>query len=429
MKNEPAASPATVLSGFPLRLAQLGWIGVTLLVIALQFVGLPALYRQLSVPCNALLQTCEELGQLTLTQVSELAEAGMMLHEFATILVFTEFLMLAIWIGIGIAIFVLRSNDWMAMLVSLMLIVFSSATFISGSMTAGAIAYPALAGVTAALSILGELLITAFFLLFPNGRLVPRWLWWLIPFRGFTATLDYIPAFRNLPASDILSTIFLLPTVVLMLGVQIYRYRRLSTRREQYQTRWVLFGVVGGLGAFVMVAITAMVTGFWQSAWAVLAWTLMNVIATLIPITFAVAILRANLWDIDVVIRRTTVYAVLTTLLALVYFSSVVILQRLLSPFTGESTPAVVLSTLFIAALFLPLRRRIQDVIDRRFFRKKYDAEKVLEQFAATVRDETDLDELTAELVRVIQETMQPEHVSVWLKPTTDPGRQTTERS
>lgn len=147
-------------------------------------------------------------------------------------------------------------------------------------------------------------------------------------------------------------------------------------------------------------------------------WTIMNLIATLIPITFAVAILRANLWDIDVVIRRTTVYAVLTALLATVYFGSVVVLQRLLSPFTGESTPAVVLSTLLIAGLFLPLRRRIQGVIDRRFFRRKYDAEKVLQQFAATVRDETDLDALTAELVRVIQETMQPEHVSIWLKPT-----------
>jgi hypothetical protein len=426
MNTSPADGSGTKLSGLALRLAQFSWLTVTLLVIALQFVGLPALYRQLSIPCDGSNGTCEELGQLTQAQVSEIAGAGMTINEFAIILVTLEFFMLATWIGIGIAIFVLRSNDWMAMLVSLMLIVFSSATFISGTMTAGALSQPALAGVTAALAILGELLITAFFLLFPNGRLVPRWLWWLIPFRGLTALLDYIPAYRNLPGSEVLSTFFLLPTVILMLGVQIFRYRRSSTQRERYQTRWVLFGVVTGLGAFVVVAIVAMVTGFWQSAWAVMAWTLMNLIATLIPITFAVAILRANLWDIDVVIRRTTVYAVLTALLASVYFGSVVILQRLLSPFTGESTPSVVLSTLLIAALSLPLRRRVQDVIDQRFFRKKYNAEKVLERFAATVRDETDLDALTAELVRVIQETMQPEHVSVWLKPTAD-GRPSTE--
>jgi hypothetical protein len=134
------------------------------------------------------------------------------------------------------------------------------------------------------------------------------------------------------------------------------------------------------------------------------------------------AVLRYRLFDIEVIIRRTTAYAILTALLALVYFGSVVVLQRLLTPITGNSAPAVVLSTLLIAALFLPLRRRVQELIDRRFFRRKYDAEKVLARFAATARDETDLDALTAELARVIQETMQPEHVSVWLRPVENEG-------
>lgn len=139
-----------------------------------------------------------------------------------------------------------------------------------------------------------------------------------------------------------------------------------------------------------------------------------------IPLAIGVAVARYRLWDLDLVIRRTTQYALLTSILALIYFGSVVVLQRVIAPMTGDSTPAVVLSTLLIAALFLPLRRRIQETIDHRFFRRKYDAEQVMAQFAATVRDETDLDELTAELVRVIQETMQPEYVSVWLRSTTD---------
>ena len=180
------------------------------------------------------------------------------------------------------------------------------------------------------------------------------------------------------------------------------------------QLRWAISSFVLGLGLFLL--NFPMAFGLISNMNVI---TLISIAQSLafviIGVGLAIAVLRYRLYDIDVLIRKTLVYTVLTVLLALVYFGVVVLLQTVFESASGEQSPiAIVISTLAIAALFAPLRRRVQGVIDRRFFRQKFDAQLVLAHFAQTARDETDMDVLTAELVRVVQETMQPENVSLW---------------
>ena len=208
---------------------------------------------------------------------------------------------------------------------------------------------------------------------------------------------------------------------IAFVAAQVYRYRRVSGLVERQQTKWVVFstavGVVGLTGmnvfAFALLPRGAGMTYFYFVAWAV-AYCLM----LLIPVSFGVAVLHSRLWEIDLVINRTLVYGSLTAILALVYFGGVTLLQRVFHSLTGQgSTFAVVTFTLVIAAIFNSLRRRIQSFIDRRFYRRKYDAAKTLEAFSARLRDETDLGRLGEDLMGVIKETMQPAHASLWLYP------------
>lgn len=268
----------------------------------------------------------------------------------------------------------------------------------------------------------------AWLYLFPNGRPVPRRMVWpmalLFTLFMVMQLVLLLAAIGTLPPrmDTLMATVspfLILPVVGIILYAQIYRYRYDATLLERQQMKWFLFGLgifFGFMAAFVLLPEPVLDSVIIQN--------ILALISLIFPLSVALAILRYRLFDVDILIRRTLVYTVLSGLLAMVYFGMVILLQRLFVSVSGQQSPiAIVISTLVIYGLFAPLRRRIQDVIDRRFYRKKYNAQQVLAQFSQTARDETDMDALTAELVRVVQETMQPVQVSVWLKPTNDSRR------
>jgi len=205
---------------------------------------------------------------------------------------------------------------------------------------------------------------------------------------------------------------------------QIYRYRRVSTRAERQQTKWVVFGIVIAVtGIFV---VLPMLSFFFPAlnqsntpSSVIFGLAAYPLVLLSIPVSVGIAVLRYRLYDIDVLINRTLVYGTLTGVLALFYAGSIIVLQALVRQLTGgtsQSQLVTVASTLLIAALFQPLRHGIQSIIDRRFYRRKYDAARTLAAFSATLRDEVDLNQVREELVAVVQETMQPSHVSLWLR-------------
>jgi hypothetical protein len=239
------------------------------------------------------------------------------------------------------------------------------------------------------------------FCIFPDGRFVPRWTRWLV--------IVSIPT--SLPLElvthiewSLVSNILTFALFVLVVFATVYRYRRVSNYAERKQTKWWLYGL------FVALVLAVIASLLFKN----FAPPLLNVT----PLFLTIAIMRSRLWDIDIIIRKTVTYTLVVAIWLMVYFGGVILLQQIFANVTGlqRNEFITVISTLAIAALFVPLRNRIQNAIDKRFYRKKYNAQQVLQKFAETVRDETDLDKLTAELVNVVQETMQPTSVSVWLR-------------
>ena len=358
---------------------------------------------------------------------SSLEASEISVQFYAVCLLSISLVSTVVWVAVAGVIFWQRADNWIALFASLSLITFGTSS-LPPSLPALADQFSSVWLPIHLLALIGTVALYIFYLLFPNGRFIPGWTRWAAVLFGAHEAFYWLfpKSIFNIASSFPLLDFAVLTTFAFIaIGSQMYRYRYVSSPTERQQTKWVVFGLVSaGLGAIAFeLSIPGSPLGQFGPLLALALDAGLFGSLLLIPLSIGVAIVHDRLWDIDIVIRRTLVYGILTASLALVYFGGVAVAQVVFHAFTGqEQQPqlAVVVSTLVIAALFNPLRGRIKSFIDKRFYRRKYDARKTLEAFSATLNQETDLDALSDDLVSVVRVTMQPTHVSLWLRPEMD---------
>jgi hypothetical protein len=417
------SASATRLQGRWLLLGRIGWVLVAALSFGLFLLGLLPYATQLHMVCLTASGACYLDGALSPAGVQALHDLGVSVDSYVWYTVVVTVLDALVWMLVGFLIFWHRTDDWMALLAALFLVTFNPG--LTGGPTTSLVHFSPLWTLPVeCLDFLGAVLIGLFLYLFPNGGFVPRWMgWMLVPYFVLEIASIFPPLNSALNANNWPTWLydFLLLTLVgSVVFSQIYRYQRISTPTERQQTKWVLFGIVIALVGMLALNLAPLSFSLQPGLFNVANDSLFFIVLLAIPLSIAVAMLRSRLYDIDVLINRTLVYGTLTAILTLTYVGLILALQSLTHSLTGQAgdQPVVIVgSTLVIAALFTPLRRRIQVLIDRRFYRRKYDAARTLAAFSATLRTEVDLEQLREQLVAVVQETMQPSHVSLWLRP------------
>ena len=421
------AAPARRLQAGPRAVAlRLAGAVTLLLAVIVVVAAVPSRYAQLLTVSPA---ADTLVGQLRPEDARLLVLSGLTLNTYALYFTVAELLTAVISFGVACLIIWGRSDDWMALFVALFLVAAPTTLPLLPALEA---AQPQWQAVSLAwrLVFLGALL--PLFFLFPDGRFVPRWTRWLAPAYVVFVLLGAIfPGLQPPTGFGRGLTVQDAPTVLLAVGgmttgvlAQVWRYFHISGAPERQRTRWVVFGfgvllVAFFLGVSALTYLSLAPVGLSYAVARLAGPTLILVGLDAVSIAIGVSVLRYRLWDIDVIIRRTLVYTLLSGLLVLAYFSSVIVFQALWRSFTGQNQSPIVnvASTLAIAALSVPLRNQVQAFIDRRFFRRKYDAARILAGFSKAARDEVDLDRLRAQLVEAVDDAMQPEHVSLWLRP------------
>lgn len=401
-----AASGETRLSGWRLIVARSIAFSIISMTVLLGVVALVN-WRRLATPCEDALNSC----LMSPEQVAPLARLGITPTGLTLGLVLLCCAAIVLTNGVAALLLWRRSDDAMALLVAVTLVLLPA--FFTPM-------YQALTGiwqeVSRTVNGLGGISFLLMVMLFPSGRFAPRWIW--VP---VVAGVVFIFTLSGRLPNPVAVPVILLWTLTLI-GGQIYRYRRSSSPVQRQQTKWAVTGIV------LAVLINQL---YWQpigwipalqrkdSLFQLLVYPDFVLLMNVLAICFGVAIVRYRLYDIDLIIRRTLIYGSLTAILAGIYAVVVIVAQEVGQHLTKQSAPPswlIVMTTLLIAALFNPLRQRMQVFIDRRFYRSKYDATRTIEAFGATLRTEMDLAGLSTQLVDVVHVTMQPAEITLWLR-------------
>jgi hypothetical protein len=384
-----------------LTVARRAWPVVTALAITANLLVLPEYTRSL----------------VTRTIRAELPAAHLTPAEYVAIETCITAVFTLVCLAVATVIYVRAARERVALFCAYTLM--ALALGLGGFLPGLAITNPVANALSVIFTAVAQVLGGWFFLIFPSGRFVPRWSRWCVLAAAVGMVIVTAPAIaRGQPAVASGQTI---GTGLLLIGIagQVYRYRRVSTLTERQQTKWVVFGLLAGLALIVVsrllylvvhavapAVVKSQVTGN-------LAGNVFILAVAVIPVCIGIAVLRTHLWDIGLVISRTLTYAVVTALLVGVYAGLVLLTTRVL-PF--HTAVAVAVSTLAAAALFNPLRHRVQQAVDRRFNRARYDADRAVAAFAARLQDAADPDTVRAHLLAVVNQALEPAHASVWTR-------------
>jgi hypothetical protein len=399
---------------------RVAWLALIVLILG-SFIGsFPAYLAQLHTLCVGVGVGCS-YWQLTSEQVRVLNGIGWSFDGYVASMVAFTLVSGVLYLLLSALLIWRRPDDRMALLVALLFVSFST----SATADLVSVAQDSLWQIpNKGLITLWNALVVLIFSLFPSGQFVPRWTRWTL-IACFAGLIPYAIFSRDTPLHQ-LGWLLLLSEQLIVVAAQLYRYRRVSRPLERQQTKWVAFCFmvpaalfVGGEALSVLFP-TLYDPGSPAGAPYQLALTAIGVWALLFfPLSLGMAVLRYRLWEIDRLVNKALVYGLLTSLLVAIYAGLILGLESLAVLVTGQEAQPVVIvvSTLVIAALFQPLRQRLQHLIDRRFYRQKYHAEKILVAFSGTLRNQVGLEQIREQLLAAVQETMQPASLSLWICP------------